>query len=455
LLDLRFPLRTLQQLSARHRIAVAGTGLALLAGFAVTAVAVAPMVPDAADLPRRLVVQTVEPVELRHQLLELAAQDLALTRSDLTRGTDTAESLLARLGVRDPSASAFLRTDPAARRVLSGRAGKMAQAYTDALGNLERLVLRFPSERPEQAQTHFTRLTLLKSGGRWEAGQETVPLTSTERLASGTIHTSLYAATDESGLPDRVASQLAEIFATDIDFHRQLRKGDSFSVVYESLLADGEPVAWSDGAGRVLAAEFLTGGVAHRAFWFVSGDGRGGYYDRDGSSKRRAFLASPLEFSRVSSGFAMRMHPLLQSWRAHLGVDYSAPTGTAVRSVGDGTVEFSGRQNGYGNVVQIRHGGERTTLYAHLSRLDVRSGQRVEQGQRLGSVGMTGWATGPHLHFEFRIHGSHQDPLKVARSSETVPLEAAARPVFADQVRSEQVRLEIAESTLAKRASVE
>ena len=127
---------------------------------------------------------------------------------------------------------------------------------------------------------------------------------------------------------------------------------------------------------------------------------------------RRAFLASPMEFSRVTSGFAMRFHPILQTWRAHLGVDYGAPTGTPVRTVGDGVVEFAGVQNGYGNVVQVEHGNDRSTLYAHLSRIDVRKGQRVEQGQRIGAVGATGWATGPHLHFEFRVNGEHQDPLR-------------------------------------------
>jgi murein DD-endopeptidase MepM/ murein hydrolase activator NlpD len=157
----------------------------------------------------------------------------------------------------------------------------------------------------------------------------------------------------------------------------------------------------------VLAAEFVNAGRTHQAVWFVDGQGRGAYFGPDGLSRRRAFLASPLEFSRVTSGFAMRFHPLLKSWRAHLGVDYGAPTGTAVRSVGDGVVHFAGRQNGYGNVVEVQHGNERSTLYAHLSRIDVRKGQRVEQGESLGAVGATGWATGPHLHFEFRVAGHH------------------------------------------------
>jgi len=135
-------------------------------------------------------------------------------------------------------------------------------------------------------------------------------------------------------------------------------------------------------------------------------------------------------FSRVTSGFAMRFHPILQTWRAHLGVDYGASTGTPVRSVADGVVEFAGVQNGYGNAVMVRHGGSTTTLYAHLSRINVRNGQRIAQGENVGLVGATGWATGPHLHFEFRVNGVHKDPLTIARQSDAVPLTASLRPAF-------------------------
>ena len=425
--------------------------VALLSGTAITAVAVAPLVPDAASLPQRLVTEIVVAPGLQPQLDALSAQQLTLTRNDVTRATDTAESLLMRLGVRDPAAALFMRTDFAARQALQGRGGKMVQARTAADGTLQDLVIRFPSSQSEQAKTHFMRLSLVRSDdGRWQSSLRSAPYASQVRLASGTIRNSLFGATDEAGLPDAVAAQLSDIFATDIDFHRELRKGDTFSVVYEALTADGEPVAWDEGTGRVQAAEFINAGRAHHAVWFAAAEGRGGYFGIDGRSKRRAFLASPMEFSRVTSGFAMRFHPLMQSWRQHLGVDYGAPMGTAVRSIGDGTVDFAGWQNGYGNVVQIKHGNERATLYAHLSRLDVKKGQRIQQGQRLGAVGRTGWATGPHLHFEFRINGQHQDPLRVAKASETVPLDNASRPRFAEVVRTVQAKLELAE-TLAGR----
>ena len=439
----------------RHRLGLVTAAVVALTGFALTAVAVAPLVADTTPIAQRLVSETVELQGMTEQLTELASQGITLNRNDITRGTDTADSLLARLGVRDPAAAFFLRTDGNARQLLAGRGGKMVQAQFDAGGQLQTLVARYPSDKPEQLKTHFTRLTLSHASGRWASRTAAVAYGTQMRLSSGTIRSTLFAATDESGLPDGVAGQLTEIFSTDIDFHRQLRQGDTFSVVYEALTADDEPVAWNEGAGRVAAAEFVNGGKSYKAVWFAAADGRGGYYNVDGRSRRRAFLASPLEFSRVTSGFAMRMHPLMQSWRQHNGVDYGAPQGTAVRAVGDGMVDFAGWRSGYGNVVELQHGNNRSTLYAHLSRIDVRKGQRAEQGQRLGAVGRTGWATGPHLHFEFRIDGQHQDPLRVAKASETMPLDASARARFSELVRSVEAKLDVAETLSSRRSRVE
>lgn len=439
----------------RHRKALVATAVSSLTGFAITAVAVAPMMPDAALLPKRLVVESVMPEGMDAQLAALAAADLSLTRGDVTRATDTAEALLDRLGVRDAVAADFLRTDPVARLVLAGRGGKMVQAETSSAGSLIRLTARFPALDGDKARTQFTRLTLVQVQGRWQARVETAALESRMRMASGTIRTSLFAATDDANLPDAVAAQLAEIFSTDIDFHRELRKGDTFSVLYEALTADGEPITWNDGVGRLQAAEFVNDGKAQHAIWFAGADGRGGYFDVDGTSKSRAFLASPLAFSRVTSGFAVRFHPLLQSWRRHLGVDYAAPTGTEVRVVGDGVVTFSGVQNGYGNVVKISHSNQRDTLYAHLSRIDVRNGERVLKGQSLGAVGSTGWATGPHLHFEFMVGNEHQDPLQIAKSSESISLDPTSRPRFAETVRNVQVALGVAETLGSRHAQAD
>jgi murein DD-endopeptidase MepM/ murein hydrolase activator NlpD len=427
----------------------------VIGGFAAAAFAVAPLLPDPAELPQRMVIDTLAPQGIRSQLEALAEQDLELWRSDLTRSGDTVDSLLRRLGVSDVEAAAFLRSDATARRLLEGRDGKMVQARASAQGALIELVARYAAPDNAQRQPQFTRLSITRQDGRWVSRTDLAPLVGQARLASGTIRTSLFAATDEARIPDAVAVQVAEIFAADIDFHRELRKGDTFSVVYETLTADGEPVTWVNATGRVLSAEFVNDGKSHQAVWFADANGRGAYFGFDGQSKRRSFLASPMEFSRVTSGFAMRFHPILQTMRAHRGVDYGAPQGTPVRAVGDGLVEFAGRQNGYGNVVQIKHSNERSTLYAHLSRIDVGKGQRVEQGQRVGAVGATGWATGPHLHFEFRVNGQHVDPLKVARSSEAVSIDAASKAQFAELSRSAQAQLDLAETLVGKRFQAE
>lgn len=439
-------LQRLADASHRHKRGVTASAMGVLAGFAITAVAVAPLVPDASRLPQTVVTATVPLSGLEAQLEALASHELALTSNELTRVSDTAERLLARLGVSDPQAAEFLRRDATARKLISGRAGKMVQAQAGTDGALITLTGRFQADRTELGGTHFSRLRVERVNGLWSARLEHVPLAAQVRLANGTIRSTLFAATDDARLPEAIAAQLSEIFAADVDFHRQLRKGDSFSVVFETFTADGEPIAWNQGAGRVLAAEFISGGRAHHAVWFAGTDGGGGYFALDGSSRRKVFLASPMELSRITSGFANRFHPVLQNWRQHRGVDYSAPIGTPVRSVGEGVIDFAGRQNGYGNVVEIKHSNQRSTVYAHLSRMDVRPGQRVEQGQRIGAVGMTGWTTGPHLHFEFRIAGEHQDPLLVAKASEVVALNGASKMRFAGIVQTVQAKLNLAET---------
>jgi murein DD-endopeptidase MepM/ murein hydrolase activator NlpD len=430
----------------RHRRRLAAVASALLAGTALTAFGIAPMAPDAAQLPRRQIVESLEPAGLPAQLLALASYDMVLSRSDQTRAGDSVESLLRRLGVFDPQLATFMRANDDTRRLFEGRPGKQVQARVSSDGRPLELVARFAPPSTELSSTHFTRLTVTRDGDQWRATSELAKLDAQVRVAGGTIQTSLFAATDEARLSDQIAIQMVELFSGDIDFHRELRRGDTFSVVYESLSADGQPVTWADEAGRVLAAEFVNNGKVQQVMWYADGNAKGGYYGFDGQSRRRPFLASPVAFSRVTSGFSMRMHPILNTWRQHGGVDYAAPTGTAVRAVGDGWVQFAGWQNGYGNVVQLAHGNDRQTLYAHLSRIDVKQGQRVEQGQRVGSVGATGWATGPHLHFEFRVHGQHQDPTRIARSAEPVLIGSNQRPRFEQAVRAVEQQLDIAET---------
>ncbi len=419
---------------------------ALLLGGAGATYAVATLAPDAADLPVRTIVEDIQPLPQLSQFDAVQTQAMRLYRSDATRSSDTAESLLKRLGVYDPQAAAFIRADTVVQQTLMGRAGRNVTVEASETNTLLKLSARWSPEDDGM----FKRLTVVKTASGFHSKLDSLPMTASSRLASGTIHTSLFAATDDARIPDTVAVQLAEIFAGDIDFHRALRKGDRFAVTYETLEGDGEPMR----AGRVLSAEFVNAGKSFQAMWFqeplASGSAaastashtltKGGYYTLAGESLRRAFLASPVEFSRVTSGFKMRFHPILNTWRAHLGVDYAAPIGTPVRSVGDGVVEFAGTQNGFGNVVMVKHRNNNVTVYAHLSRINVHTGQSVSQSQNVGAVGQTGWATGPHLHFEFRVNGAHKDPLTIAKQSESVPVTASARTAFnqaAAQVRTQ------------------
>jgi murein DD-endopeptidase MepM/ murein hydrolase activator NlpD len=416
-----------------------GVGVLLL-GTGVTAFGIAPLAPDASDLPVRQVIEALDTPSLiqSHAAGTEAVPALVLFRSETTRRDDTAQSLLQRLGVNDSQAQAFLRSDPVARQLVNGRAGRLVSVETSDRDSLLRLTARWLA--PDDG--FFTRLVVEQTPTGFASRLEQAPLTASPRLASGVIRSSLFAATDEAGIPDPVAIQLAEMFASNIDFRRDLRQGDRFSVVYESLEADGESLR----TGRVLSAEFVNDGREHEAVWFEDAGHRGGYYDFNGQSARRYYLSSPLEFSRVSSGYGMRFHPISGQRKAHMGVDYAAPTGTPVRTIGDGVVEFAGVQRGYGNVIYIRHRNNQMTVYAHLSRIAVRDGQRVNQGDHIGAVGSTGASTGPHLHLEFRDNGVHVDPLEIARQSESIPVPAELRQRFEAVAQMQRIQLDAAAS---------
>lgn len=430
--------------------------LGLLSGFAITAFGTAAFIPEIGMAPLHQVTESIQINGLVGQLEGLAIHELTLTRNDLTRSSDTADSLLRRLGVSDPGAASFLRANLDARRLIDGSANKMVQVSTAADGTLLELVARFPALDPTQESTHFTRLKIARINGQFAATTETAALVAQVRLGNGQVQTSLWAATDEARLPDAIASQLIDIFSGDIDFHRQLKKGDTFSVTFEAFTADDQPISWNNGTGRILSAEFVNNGKALQAVWYQEpGKSKGGYFGYDGSNRRKPFLASPLDFSRVTSGFAMRFHPIQHNWRAHNGVDYGAPTGTAVRAVSDGLVEFAGRQSGYGNVIQLQHDDRRTTVYAHLSQIDVRVGQHITQGQQIGAVGATGWATGPHLHFEMRVNGQFQDPLLVTEAVDIKRLDATARPRFMQLASVAKMQLVAAKSMSGFRGDAE
>jgi murein DD-endopeptidase MepM/ murein hydrolase activator NlpD len=230
-------------------------------------------------------------------------------------------------------------------------------------------------------------------------------------VAHGVVERSLFEAGEQSGMTDAMVLKLAGAFGYDIDFAQDLRQGDSFTVIYDDVFREGERLR----DGDIIAATFINHGKRFSAFRYTDPSGTTMYYTEDGRPLRKAFLRTPVEFSRITSFFtAARMHPILGTMRAHRGVDYAAPPGTPIHSAGDGKIAFRGVQPGYGNVVIVQHGGHYSTLYGHMSRFaGIQVGQHVSQGQTIGFVGMTGLATGPHLHYEFRIDGQHRDPLTV------------------------------------------
>lgn len=417
----------------RHVTAVIAA-LMLGGGGGAFAVASATSQPDPAAIPVRQVVEAVQPVAIQPQLEALDLHRMQLFRTEQTRASDSAESLLTRLGVNDPAAAAFLRANPVFRAEVLGRIGRAVSVEADEHQNLRKLSVRWVHDDSGR----FARFVAERGEqGQFSARVEAAPLVASLRMGSGTVRGSLFGATDAAGIPDAIALQLTEVFAGDIDFSRGLRSGDRFSLVYEVLEADGEPMR----TGRIVSAEFVNAGRSHHAMWFQEPGKSGGYFDFQGRSLERSYLASPVEVTRITSGFSMRFHPLMHRWQAHLGVDYSAPVGAAVRTVADGVVLSVGEQGGYGNVIVVDHGKGETTLYAHLSRMDVQAGQKVHKGQRIGAVGQTGWATGPHLHFEFRENGQHRDPLTVVRDNRGVELSPQARAEFERTARGLRAQL--------------
>jgi murein DD-endopeptidase MepM/ murein hydrolase activator NlpD len=238
------------------------------------------------------------------------------------------------------------------------------------------------------------------------------PIEIKRRLAFGKIETSLFESATAAGLPDRLIMNLAGIFAWDVDFVLDIRGGDHYYILFEEIFQDGEYVI----DGKIIAAEFVNNERTFQAIRFVDKDGRPDYYTPEGLSVRKAFVRAPVDFTRISSSFnPRRRHPILNTIRAHRGVDYAAPSGTPIKAAGDGKVIFRGKKNGYGNAIIVQHGGNITTLYAHMSRFNnsSRVGSRVVQGQTIGYVGMTGLATAPHLHYEYRLNGVHRNPRTV------------------------------------------
>ena len=278
------------------------------------------------------------------------------------------------------------------------------------------------------------------------------PIESRLAYRHGKIDSSLFEAGKQANVSDKVIMNLAGIFAWDIDFVLDIRRGDRFVVIYEEILQEGEVLR----DGEIQAAEFINDGISYRALRFVDSSGKADYYIPDGHSVRKAFIRAPVDFSRVSSRFnPRRRHPILNVVRAHKGVDYAAPSGTQVKAAGDGKVIHRGRKGGYGNAIILQHGGNITTLYGHLSKFarQARIGRRVKQGQVIGYVGKTGLATAPHLHYEYRLNGVHRNPRTVSLPK-AAPIAEGERDAFYQQTGGLLAQLDTVRRSLVAIAAI-
>lgn len=317
---------------------------------------------------------------------------------------ETLTGVLGRLKIDSAEIQRLLTVDALQQAASSLRAGARLQASMDNAGRIDTLKLDQGSNGP---------LTIRRDGDNYVAESGNGEQTETRiMMRSGVITASLYGATDRAGVPGNIADKLADTLSTSIDFRDDLRKGDTFAVVYSMNYRNGEPVS----AGKLLAAEFVNNGKTYRAMLYTDASGREDYFTPEGLSFKKGFLRSPLEFSRVTSNFSnSRKHPIYGFHRAHTGTDFGAPTGTRVKATGDATVEFAGRRGGYGNLIVLRHTNGYETYYGHLNAFakGLHRGLSVNQGDVIGYVGATGAATGPHLHYEVRIAGVPYNPLTV------------------------------------------
>ena len=415
--------------SARSRW-LAGTSLPLVAAVAgILALAAWPRqeAPTSVDLTALVASQSAAPTTAT-----ATDEDFPANVEYTVQRNDTLDQIFRSVGI-DMAALAELRQRPEVRRALDiVRPGDII-TFTHVDGALQSL---------NRQISNTLTLSVARSDDGFAVYYVENPLETEIVGRRARISSSLFAAGQEAGMSAETIMTLAnQIFGWDIDFALDLRAGDEFSVLYEQKFQDGEYV----NDGRVLAAEFVNQGKTHRAVWFQSQDGdMQGYFTPEGKGMRKAFLRAPLDFTRVSSVFnPHRVHPISGVIRAHKGVDYAAPTGTPIWAAGDGRINFAGRKGGYGNVVMIDHGKGISTVYGHMSRFgkSARVGRAVKQGDIIGYVGMTGAATGPHLHYEYRIKGVHKNPATIPLPRTEIPSSYLAE--FRSQSESELVKLQL------------
>jgi murein DD-endopeptidase MepM/ murein hydrolase activator NlpD len=428
----------------RQRFAVAVASVLTLG--TVTAVAVDPLV----EVIQPEIAVVAEPMAITWNT-GLAENQRFLQPEKVRRG-DNLASVLGRMGAVDGQLLRFVASDHTAKKLLQLKTGRTLLAEIDGSGRVQRLSYRLGGLEDDSASTTIqvgSRIVITRTGDSLLAQETTATIERSVETRVVEVRSTLFAATEAAGMPDGVVGQIADIFGDNVDFQREVRRGDKLRVVYETLREAGSfdaPVA-----GRILALQMTVGGKRLDAVWVdntILGGGTGGrYLTFDGKAVKQGFLRNPLEFSRTTSGFTeSRLHPVFKDWRAHKGVDFSAPAGTRIRASGDGIVDFIGTQRGYGNVVVLKHNQTHTTLYAHMQDFaeGLKLGARVRQGDVIGFVGQTGWATGPHLHYEFRVNNEPVDPLGVELPS-NVAIDATSKrkaQELAGTYRAQFVRLE-------------
>lgn len=367
--------------------------------------------PDRTELPPSSQIQSILPLATNQFTVSTGDSSAPFVSETRIRPGDTLATVLQRLDVDAPGLQRFLTQSPSARSIYKLYPGRAVQAAVNAGGDLVWLRYIHSPGKEIDGLVQTKMLVVTPSEDTYAAEEVTDNTDLQTRVAVGTIRSSLFGATDAAGVPDSITQQMADVLGSKIDFLRDIQPGDQFRVVYEVRSHEGRYA----GAGRLLAVEFINDGQTHNAVWFSPDGKSGSYYSFDGVSLSGTFLRTALKFSRISSTFGMRKHPIHQTWTGHKGVDYSAPTGTPIHTTADGVVEFAGWQNGYGNVVIVKHYGNYSTLYAHKSRIapGLKVGMKVSQGDLIGYVGSTGWSTGPHLHYELRVNNKPVDPLAV------------------------------------------
>lgn len=371
-------------------------------------------------------VKAIEAIEQPPQVPQTAGNELqvllAAHEQDWTPHTvkngDTLYYIFKRLGIDTADATRIANAENS-RQLTRLRPGKKISIRSNQQNSVVEIVYE---------DSPLTWVHALREGDEFTVTSHDLPLTRQQHQVAAHVNSSLYIAAQRAGISDKQIMNLTEIFGWDIDFSLNVQAGDSFKLIYDDIYVNGEKRA----DGDILAAEFINAGKVYRAIAYRDDSGRLKYYAPDGTSMQKTFLRSPVKFSRISSGFTRaRYHPVLKRWRAHKGVDYAASRGTPVRSTADGKIAFIGRKGGYGKAIIINHGSTYSTLYGHLSGFSrgLKRGSSIHQGQTIGRVGSTGLATGPHLHYEFRINGRHVNPLTF-RQPASAPIPESQKTAF-------------------------